>query len=300
MPQSADTVVMVRPHHFTSNPETLADNAFQTVSSDRSLSKKAYDEVTEVAEELQQRGVKVHLFDDTSTVTPDSVFPNNWFSTHASGALVLYPMFSNNRRQERRADIIDFLQNTYGYQELIDLTGLEQQGEFLEGTGAIVFDHISKLAYTCRSKRMSESALVTLCERLGYTPIVFNAYNSAGVPVYHTNVMMAVGTDFVLAAVDMIASESQRQAVINSVRDSGKTLIELTAQQISQFAGNTLELASANGKLLALSNTAYNALTAAQVRSLQQWVTLLPLRIPTVELGGGSVRCMLAQVFAPT
>lgn len=299
MSQSSDTVLMVRPHHFTSNPETLTDNAFQSVSSDVALSKKAFDEVTGVAETLRQHGVTVHVFDDTDTTTPDSVFPNNWFSTHASGALVLYPMFSNNRRQERRADIINFLQHTYNYQQLIDLTDLEQTGVFLEGTGAIVFDHMSKLAYACCSQRMCEDALATLCQRLHYTPVVFNANSRAGVPVYHTNVMMAVGTEFVMAAVEMIETESQRKEFINCVENSGKTLIELTERQVSQFAGNTLELDSPNGKLLAISETAYHALTAAQIEQLQHWVTLLPMAIPTIEVGGGSVRCMLAQVFAP-
>lgn len=299
MSQSADTVVMVRPHHFNSNPETLADNTFQSASSANDLAQSAYREVTAVADKLRLCGVNVHVFDDTTAETPDSVFPNNWFSTHTSGALVLYPMFSKNRRKERRQDIIDFLQQTYGYQELIDLTELAHQGEFLEGTGAIVFDHGCKLAYACRSKRMSESALTRLCQRLGYTPVVFNASTSAGIPVYHTNVMMAVGTEFVMASVDMIAEKNQRREVIEHIEKSGKTLVKLTEQQISCFAGNTLELNSPDGKLLALSDTAYKALTKEQIKSLQQWVRLLPIAIPTIELGGGSVRCMLAQIFSP-
>ena len=299
MKQSSDTVVMVRPHHFTSNPETLADNTFQSVSQANDVAQKAYDEVTEAANTLRQQGVTVHLFEDETTQTPDSVFPNNWLTTHASGELVLYPMFSNNRRKERRADIIEFLQGHYNYSTTLDLSGLEQKEQFLEGTGAIVFDHQAKLAYAARSKRMHEAALNSLCERLGYEPVVFDASNSAGTPVYHTNVIMAVGTEFVMVALDMI-EEKARQRVITAIQHSGKALIELSETQIAQFAGNTLELDTKNGKLLALSTTAFEALTEEQKIHLAQWVKLVPMSVPTIELGGGSIRCMLAQVFKPT
>ncbi|MBL4741582.1 MAG: amidinotransferase [Idiomarina sp.] len=290
---------MVRPHHFTSNPETLADNTFQSVSQANDVAQKAYDEVTEAANTLRQQGVTVHLFEDETTQTPDSVFPNNWLTTHASGELVLYPMFSNNRRKERRADIIEFLQGHYNYSTTLDLSGLEQKEQFLEGTGAIVFDHQAKLAYVARSKRMHEAALNSLCERLGYEPVVFDASNSAGAPVYHTNVIMAVGTEFVMVALDMI-EEKARQRVITAIQHSGKALIELSETQIAQFAGNTLELDSKKGKLLALSTTAFEALTNEQKIHLEQWVKLVPMPVSTIELGGGSIRCMLAQVFKPT
>ncbi|TDP27467.1 hypothetical protein DEU29_12912 [Idiomarina aquatica] len=299
MKQSSDTVVMVRPHHFTSNPETLADNTFQSVSQANDVAQKAYDEVTEAANTLRQQGVTVHLFEDETIHTPDSVFPNNWFTTHASGELVLYPMFSNNRRKERRADIIEFLQGHYNYSTTLDLSGLEQKEQFLEGTGAIVFNHQAKLAYAARSKRMHEAALNSLCERLGYEPVVFDASNSAGTPVYHTNVIMAVGTEFVMVGLDMI-EEKARQRVITAIQHSGKALIELSETQIAQFAGNTLELDTKNGKLLALSTTAFEALTEEQKIHLAQWVKLVPMSVPTIELGGGSIRCMLAQVFKPT
>lgn len=298
MKQSSDTVVMVRPHHFRSNPETLADNTFQSVSQANDVAQKAYDEVTDVANTLREQGITVHLFEDETTYTPDSVFPNNWFSTHASGELVLYPMFSNNRRKERRADIIEFLQSRYKYSTTLDLSGLEQKEQFLEGTGAIVFDHQAKLAYAARSKRMHEVALNSLCERLGYQPVVFDASNSAGTPVYHTNVIMAVGTEFVMVALDMI-EEKARQRVITAIQHSGKALIELSETQIAQFAGNTLELDAKNGKLLALSTTAVETLTNEQKIHLAQWVKLVPMPVPTIELGGGSIRCMLAQVFKP-
>ncbi|MBP58555.1 MULTISPECIES: citrulline utilization hydrolase CtlX [Idiomarina] len=298
MNQSSDTVVMVRPHHFASNPETMADNAFQSIAQQGlNVAKAAYDEVTKAVELLQSKGVKVHLFEDTGTETPDSVFPNNWFSTHRTGELVLYPMYCNNRRKERRADIIEFLQETYGYEKTLDLSVLEQEEVFLEGTGSVVFDHDNQLAYGARSKRMNKKALEQLCNELGYQPMAFDATSSDGKPVYHTNVLMAVGSDFVIASVDMIRNKEEQQTFVRSVKNSGKTLVPLTEQQISNFVGNMLELEVNGHKLLAMSETAYRSLTTEQIRQLEQWVELLPIAVPTIELGGGSVRCMLAQVF---
>ncbi|MCA1766688.1 MAG: amidinotransferase [Idiomarina sp.] len=299
MNQSCDTVVMVRPHHFASNPETMADNAFQSIAQQGvNVAQAAYNEVTKAAEQLENKGVKVHLFEDTGTETPDSVFPNNWFSTHSTGELVLYPMYCNNRRKERRADIIEFLQKTYGYNKTLDFSSLEQSGIFLEGTGSVVFDHSGKLAYGARSKRMNEKALKQLCEQLGYEPLAFDATSSDGKPVYHTNVLMAVGSDFVMASIGMIRNAEQQQQFIHSVKNSGKALVELTEQQISHFAGNTLELDVSGHKLLAVSETAFRSLATDQIQQLEQWVELLPIAVPTIELGGGSIRCMLAQIFS--
>ncbi|MGM0526051.1 MAG: citrulline utilization hydrolase CtlX [Pseudomonadota bacterium] len=298
MKQSSDTVVMVRPHHFASNPETVADNAFQSLAAEGTdVAKKAYEEVTRAAEILANKGVSVHLFEDKGTETPDSVFPNNWFSTHSSGELVLYPMYCNNRRKERRSDIIDFLQQKYGYNKLVDLKELERQDLFLEGTGSIVFDHLNKLAYAARSNRMDETALQQLCKQIAYQPIVFDASSQDGQPVYHTNVLMAVATDFVMASVEMIRNEQQRQMFINTVEQSGKTLIALSEQEIENFAGNTLELEAEGQKLLAISDTGYRSLTTENKRQLERFVELMPVAVPTLELGGGSIRCMLAQVF---
>jgi len=298
MSQSSDTVVMVRPHHFASNPETMGDNAFQSIAQRGvNVAQAAYDEVTNAVAKLQSKGVKVHLFEDTGTETPDSVFPNNWFSTHRTGGLVLYPMYCNNRRKERRAGIIEFLQATYGYGKTLDLSALEHSETFLEGTGSVVFDHENQLAYGARSKRMDENALKQLCKELGYQPIAFDATSSDGKPVYHTNVLMAVGSHFVMASVDMIRNKEEQQTFVRSVKNSGKDLVSLTEQQISKFAGNMLELEVNGHKILAMSETAYRSLTTEQMRRLEQWVELLPIAVPTIELGGGSVRCMLAQVF---
>lgn len=298
MSQSSDTVVMVRPHHFASNPETMGDNAFQSLAKDGvNIAEAAYNEVSEAVRKLREHGVQVHLFEDETTAMPDSVFPNNWFSTHASGELVLYPMYCENRRKERRPDIIEFLRSQSGYHELIDFSAQENDGVFLEGTGSIVFDHEHKLAYAARSKRMHESALKALCQKLGYEPVAFDATNRDGKPVYHTNVLMTVGSDFVMASVEMIRDDNERRRFVDTVAGSRKALVELTEEQIEHFAGNTLELAVDGSKLLAISSTAYNTLSADQVQVLEQWVTLVPISVPTIELGGGSIRCMLAQVF---
>ncbi|WP_404397732.1 citrulline utilization hydrolase CtlX [Idiomarina loihiensis] len=301
MSQSSDTVVMVRPHHFFSNPETMDDNAFQSIAEQGvNVAQAAYDEVTKAVEQLQSKGVKVHLFEDTGTETPDSVFPNNWFSTHSTGEFVLYPMYCNNRRKERRADIINFLLETYGYDPILDISALEQEEVFLEGTGSVVFDYDNKLAYAARSKRMDENALKQLSGPLGYQPIAFDAISSDGKPVYHTNVLMAVGSHFVMACVDMIRDAQQQQQFVRSVKNSGKALVLLTEQQIRNFAGNTLEMGGNGRKLLAISETAFRSLKAEQIQQLEQWVELLPIAVPTIELGGGSIRCMLAQVFPKT
>lgn len=298
MSQSSDTVVMVRPHHFASNPETMGDNAFQSLAKDGvNIAEAAYNEVSEAVRKLREHGVQVHLFEDETTAMPDSVFPNNWFSTHASGELVLYPMYCENRRKERRPDIIEFLRSQYGYHELIDFSAQENDGVFLEGTGSIVFDHEHKLAYAARSKRMHESALKALCQKLGYEPVAFDATSRDGKPVYHTNVLMTVGSDFVMASVEMIRDDNERRRFVDTVAGSRKALVELTEEQIEHFAGNTLELAVDGSKLLAISSTAYNTLSADQIKVLEQWVTLVPISVPTIELGGGSIRCMLAQVF---
>lgn len=298
MQQSSNKVIVVRPHHFSSNPETMADNSFQSVEHGRTdIAKRAHQESTEVIAALRKVGVDVDVFEDQGKETPDSVFPNNWFSTHSSGQLVLYPMYSSNRRRERRQDIIHWLQQQYGYLEVVDLTAHEQRDCFLEGTGSIVFDHTSRLAYASRSRRMNELVLKELCQRLGYQPIVFDATTSAGSPIYHTNVMMAVGAEFVMASPELIRDPQQQQYFLDTIASSGKTLIALTEHQVVNFAGNTLELAAGKQQLLAISTRALAALTESQRQQLEQWVTLLPLAIPTIELGGGSIRCMLAQVF---
>ncbi len=298
--QSPAAVVMVRPHHFTPNPQTAADNAFQRTGSDTApdaLAQAAYREVSAAAATLRAQGVRVHLFEDTQAGrTPDAVFPNNWFSTHAGGHIALYPMYSPNRRLERRQDVIELLKAEYRVQDVIDYSGLEPDGLFLEGTGAMVLDHVARIAYTARSNRANAIALERFATHFNYEPMAFDAVDAAGQAVYHTNVLMCVATDFALVGMELIADAARRAEVRSRLLESGRTLIELSAGQIGEFAGNALELSGSAGRILALSARALRSLRPQQIETMERSVRLVPLEVPTIELAGGSVRCMLAGI----
>lgn len=296
--QAPSAVVMVRPHHFQSNPETMGDNAFQRCVVIKDSAKLAYDEVSLAAETLREQGVTVHVFEDETQHTPDSVFPNNWFTTHSNGTLITYPMYAPNRRLEYRQDIIEFLQRQYGFLAPLDLRQNAERSIFLEGTGSIVFDHVHRLAYAARSKRTHPDLLHTVCGALDYQAVLFDAQDRHGVPVYHTNVLMCVGTSFVMICMDMVAA-ADRARLKAHFEHNHQQLIDLSEVQIQQFCGNALELMGSNGPVLALSETAFNALSIKQREDLSCYVDLVPLRIPTIEAAGGSVRCMLAGVHQP-
>lgn len=301
--QSPNAVVMVRPHRFTPNPQTAHDNAFQSkatnskTSPTSSLADKAYEEVSQVAQRLRDAGVDVHLFEDLGKLdTPDSVFPNNWFSTHSGGHIALYPMCAPNRRRERRYDIIDMLKANYRVQDVIDYSGLEADGLFLEGTGAMVLDHVERVAYACISQRTSEVLLERFCTHFNYEPMAFPTLGEAGKPVYHTNVMMCIASQFALLGAELITDTQRRQAVENRLMGSGRELVRLTTEQIAAFAGNAIELTGNNGAVLAMSSKGVNSLNASQRKTIEKYARILPLPVPTIELAGGSVRCMLAGV----
>jgi hypothetical protein len=299
MIQAPSAVVMVRPHHFSPNPDTAADNSFQAFDDQRSAVEIAADaerEVTTAAETLRAVGVDVHLFDDDETTRPDSVFPNNWFSTHSGGHVAIYPMYSPSRRTERRVDVIDALKEKFRVQDVIDYSGLEHDNVFLEGTGAMVLDHVTRVAYAARSNRANPIALERFCTNFGYEPMAFDATNEAGVPVYHTNVMMTIATDFVMVGLDMIADTQRRREVIERLTSPGRAVVGLSYDQINNFAGNAIELRGRNGRVLALSQRAYDSLRDEQRDVISRSCTLLPLDVPTIELAGGSVRCMIAGI----
>ena len=298
-PQAPNAVVMIRPHQFCSNPQTAEDNKFQSLNSEltpEAVAAKAFQEVTSAVETLERMGVEVHLFEDESNTTPDSVFPNNWFSTHIGGYVGVYPMYPENRRMERRQDILQFLKQDYRVQEVVDYSGLEEDNIYLEGTGSMVLDHLERIAYATTSFRTSPVALERFCAHFNYEPMLFDAADSEGNPVYHTNVMMCVGTDYVLICSSMITNQARREEVLLRLAQSGKEIIELSEQQIQQFCGNALELHGSNGRLLALSATAYRNLSPEQIEQLQDKVELLPIDVSTIELAGGSLRCMLAGI----
>lgn len=292
--QAPSAVVMIRPHHFIVNTQTAADNAFQ--AGHVADAQAAYAEITAAAEALRAHGVRVHVFEDTTRDTPDSVFPNNWFSTHAGGHVAIYPMKPENRRLERRSDVIEMLKRDYRVQDVVDYSGLEQDGLFLEGTGAMVLDHIDRVAYAVQSPRTSPIALERFCAHFNYEPMVFAAADARGVPVYHTNVLMCIGTDFALIGLDMVSDPARRAEVRARLEQSGRTVIALSAAQIARFAGNAMELQGDAGRLLALSTTALAALRPDQRAIIEASATGLPLDIPTIEMAGGSVRCTLAGI----
>ncbi|WP_372740996.1 citrulline utilization hydrolase CtlX [Neptunomonas sp.] len=295
--QAPSAIVMVRPHHFTVNTETAVDNSFQSVSvPDAMHMEHVYSEVSVAALCLADHGVVVHLFEDKGKATPDSVFPNNWFSTHAGGHVAVYPMKSLNRRLERRQDVLQMLKSEYRVQDVIDYSGLEEDMIYLEGTGAMVLDHIDRVAYAVASDRTNPIALERFCTHFNFEPMAFNAVDDNGIAVYHTNVLMCIATEFALVGLDMIADAARKAEIVSRLENSGRDVIALTNKQISSFAGNAIELQGAAGRILALSNTAYDSLTTEQVALMEQSLKLVPLHIPTIELAGGSVRCTIAGI----
>lgn len=303
-PGIASSVLMVRPAAFGYNPETAASNAFQSEPGDHAATaSQALVEFDAMVATLRENRVHVTVVQDTpSPPKPDAVFPNNWFSTHPDGRVILYPMASVNRREERRTEVFEALHADFVITSLGTSGNIPEATEsYLEGTGSIVFDHTNRLAYACRSSRTDEGLLKPLCATLHFTPVVFDALDASGKPVYHTNVVMAMGTDFAVVCLESIAGDSERAQVAAQIEASGKQVLAISREQMGQFAGNMLAVANAAGEvLLCMSQTAHDALTAAQREFLRARVQLLPIAIPTIEtVGGGSVRCMLAEIFLP-
>jgi hypothetical protein len=304
--QSAADVVMIRPARFGSNPETLESNRFQSPGTDRAsadVQRAALAEFDSLVNALQSAGIGVHVFDDTiAPVKPDAVFPNNWFSTHADGTVVLYPMLAPNRRLERRLDVIEALhtRSHFHVHATIDLTHREAESKYLEGTGSLVLDRLHRVAYACLSARTDLDVLGEFGQRLDYDIVAFDAVDSNGAPIYHTNVLMSVGTRF--AAVCTAAIEAgRRAAVVTLLESTGRALVDLTFDQMHSFAGNMLELQAPNGeRVIAMSETAARSLTPQQRAILEAGARIVSVPIPTIEtLGGGSVRCMIAEIHLP-
>jgi len=298
--QSANAVVMIRPSRFYPNPETALDNAFQQevgAESSDTLTARARAEFDEAVRMLSAAAVKVHVFDDTlPPEKPDAVFPNNWFSTHHDGRIALYPMYTPSRRAERRHDLIASLQQHYRVSGIVDYSPYEERGLYLEGTGSLVLDHENRIAYVSLSRRADRELLEKFCADFDYEPVTFQSSSHDGRPIYHTNVMLCVGTQFVLVGLEMIDDSAQRETVRSRLAATGKTVISLDRDQIANFAGNALELQNGHEKLLVLSVRAASHLTAAQRTTIERFARLLPLSLPTIELAGGSARCMMATV----
>jgi hypothetical protein len=302
--QCADVVLMLRPSAFDWNAQTAGTNRFQVPPPPCDLQSRAVAEFDRLADALAVSGVEVHaLADRAEPPCPDALFPNNWVSLHADGTAVLYPMLAPNRRLERRPEVLAELLQRGGFriERLLDLTHHELGGRFLEGTGSVVFDHVSRAAYACLSPRSDAVVLRELCEELGYEPVVFQATGPAGAPVYHTNVMLAIGSRFIVVCADAVDA-GQRPALLERLGDGGRHVETIAAAQMAKFAGNLLELRSrAGGSVLAVSGRGFESLAPAARERLAACVErVVAVPVPTIEdTGGGSVRCMLAEVFLP-
>jgi hypothetical protein len=300
---STNSVLMVRPCHFYPNPETAADNAFQaridcTADALSELARKEFDAAVQT---LQASGINVHVFEDTAEPEkPDAVFPNNWISTHHDGRVALFPMYSALRRRERRQDVVHELGRYYQVTEVIDYSWFEDEGCCLEGTGSLVLDHPNKIAYVSLSNRSNPKVIQRFAEDFSYEPVTFTSIGSNGEPIYHTNVMMCIGTGFAMVGLETIPNQAERQKVRTRFENTGKEIVELTAAQIANFAGNAIELHNKDRhKLLVLSSRADHALTEDQREKLSRYARLVPLELPTIELGGGSARCMITTIHLP-
>jgi len=312
MPQQcADAVLMIRPAAFDYNPETAQTNSMQrpAYGGDGSAQTRAHDEFSNVVHALESEGVAVCVVDDTKTPPkPDAVFPNNWISFHEDGTVVLYPMRAESRRRERRMEIIDIVGEKLGFKcaRVIDLTYYEAAGRFLEGTGSLVLDHVNRIAYACVSPRTDPEVVAEWSRLLGYEPVLFDARDRNGAPIYHTNVLLSIGERYAVVGTGPIA-EADRARVVERLAASGREIFEIGHTEIERFAGNILELASwdealGDCRLIVMSTTARTAFDAEAFARLSACTdTVLTVPLPTIEtLGGGGVRCMLAEVFLPT
>lgn len=291
---------MVRPFRFAFNEETAQNNYFQQGGESGSVAVKALEEFDAFVNQLRAKDVDVTVVQDTPEPwTPDSIFPNNWFSSHFTGELVLYPMFAGNRRQERKQEVVDLLTRKMNHRKVVDLTHWEKKDEFLEGTGSMVLDRDKRIAYCCRSPRTSEKVLADFCARLNYDAVVFNATDKNANLIYHTNVMMSVGNQVAIICLESIKDKNERDKVVSRLTSTGKIIVDISLDQVARFAGNMLEVKSRNGHpIMVMSAAARNALTAAQETVISTYNTILSAPLTTIETnGGGSARCMLAEIF---
>jgi hypothetical protein len=305
--QLASAVLMIRPARFQSNPETAESNRFQgkTRATPAEQHAAALAEFEALKDALEAAGIRACVFDDTPEPhTPDAIFPNNWVSFHADGRVVLYPMEATNRRTERRSDIVEALASEYGFavREIVDLSRHETHGHFLEGTGSMVLDRVNRVAYACLSSRTHLDALAEFSQRLDYDVMAFDAVDSGGTPIYHTNVLMNVGEKLAVICGEAIPRAEQRQAVLQKLEQSGHDVVSLTYAQLDAFAGNMLELRSTAGKrVTAMSAQARRSLTQEQIDKLLANGDVVAVPIDTIESSaGGSVRCMLAEIHLPS
>ena len=300
---------MVRPVHFYRNDQTAINNYFQheqeDINSDE-IQTRALEEFDLFVNKLRLNNVHVEVFEDTNAgETPDSIFPNNWLTMHDDGVILTYPMFAENRRKERREDIIEQLKREFFVHEIRTFAGWEEKDKFLEGTGSLILDRPNRIVYAAISDRTSPVVLEDFCNTLGYTSVAFGAMQSVAderLPIYHTNVMMSIGENFAVVCLECIDDPVERAKVDFNLKKTGKEVIQITEEQVKNFGGNILQVRNANGKpIIVMSEAAYTSYSSKQLKSLQKHGAILQSPIPTIEkYGGGGVRCMMAEIFLPT
>lgn len=299
--QTTSTIFMIRPVKFQFNEQTAESNAFQNKGAEnQNVHENALKEFDNLVHLLQQNHVEVIIIEDTpSPYTPDSIFPNNWISTHGEGNIFLYPMQAENRRYERRNEIIELLQEKYAVHGIIDLSYFETAGKFLEGTGSMVLDRENKIAYACLSPRTDCEVLNKFSEVTTYKIIPFNAVDNSGKDIYHTNVLMCVGEKFGVVCLETIQNKTERETIISSLKSTGKEIVEISSEQMNHFAGNMLQLKNKqNENLLVMSDQAFQSLSNSQIEILSKYSKILHSSLNTIESnGGGSARCMIAEIY---
>lgn len=300
--QHSSHLLMIKPAHFDFNAETAVNNSFQVRSTADNIQQNALLEFETFVTTLRSNGIDVTVIEDSPVPhTPDAVFPNNWISFHDNAGICLYPMFAGNRRLERKQQVLDEIQKKFRVDQIIDLTGYEARKAFLEGTGSMVLDRDHAIAYACLSPRTDKNVLTVFCEKLHYQPVCFTASDTENQPIYHTNVMMCVADAYAVICLDSIQDNAEKQMVMRKLTETGKQIIEISVDQMNQYAGNMLQVHNAGGKtFLVMSSRAFRSLTANQVQRIEAFNPIIHSDITTIETnGGGSARCMIAEIFLP-
>jgi len=309
MQQITNTILMIRPIQFRMNEQTVVNNYYQKVLENilpETVNVKAQQEFDAFVKKLRATDIHVIVAQDTTeSDTPDSIFPNNWISFHESGDVALYPMFAENRRLERGEKILDLIESKgFIINNIIDYTEAENENLFLEGTGSLLLDRQHRKAYCALSPRADEDLLIEFCEDFEYTPVIFTAkqtVNGDRLDIYHTNVMMCLAENFSVVCLDSIDDKSERKNVVKQLKDDGKEVIAISEEQVTNFAGNMLQVRNGVGKkIMIMSNAAYQSLTAQQIKAIEKHCEILSSSLDIIEAcGGGSARCMMAEVFLP-
>jgi hypothetical protein len=300
--QTTSHLLMIRPVNFTFNAETAVNNAFQVTGKENNAQENAEKEFDDFVDVLRKNGVDVTVVNDTpEPFTPDSIFPNNWVSFHSNGTVCLYPMFAANRRLERKEAVLDIIKSKFKINKLVDFSYYENDNHFLEGTGSMVLDREERIAYACLSPRTDRKVLQDFCKTMGYKGIAFRAIDESKQLIYHTNVMMCVAEQYIVACLDSLSISDEKDELVRVIKSSSKKIIEIRLEQMNHFAGNMLQVHNQDGeKLLVMSTQAYDSLNDTQKKKLGSYNRIIHSRLDTIESnGGGSARCMMAEVHLP-